>query len=311
MEYKGKIYPKVSICIPSYNYAHFLSDTIESVLEQTYKNLELIVVDNCSTDNTREIVQEYINIDKRVTYFCNETNIGLVGNLTRCLEKASGEYVKIVCADDLLETHCIEKSVSVLENFPHVTLVTVGRLLVSKEIQPITTLFYSNKFKVIDGIKVIKKCIVHGNLIGEPSAVIFKRKNAKRGFNTNYQQISDLEMWIHLLESGHFASIPEPLCKLRQHELQGTKKNIISLDFADDEFNFLHEYLNKDSIKLSFFEKQYARLNRAHIIWKLRRYITPQKAKEKISEHYGLSLFYSLLPFKYFELVIKTILKAT
>ena len=112
------------------------------------------------------------------------------------------------------------------------------------------------------------------------------------------------------MESGHFASIPEPLCKLRQHELQGTKKNITSLDFADDEFNFLHEYLNKNSIKFSFLKKQYARLNRAYIIWKLRHYITPQKAKEKISEHYGLTLFYSLLPFKYFELVIKTIVKA-
>jgi len=301
---------KVSICIPSYNYAHYIQETIKSVLKQTYKNFELIIVDNCSTDNTEEIVNKYISIDSRIKYFYNDTNIGLVENLSRCLVMASGEYVKILCADDLLEPRCIEESVQLLEKYPQVTLVTVARSLVSKELQLITTLSYSTKYKLINGHEVIKNCLIEGNMIGEPSSVLFRRENAKDGFNTNYKQISDLDMWFHLLESGDFACIPEPLCKIRQHELQGTKQNITSLVFADEEFGFLNEYRNKEYIKLNFFENQYASLNKAYIIWKLRHDITPQKAKEKISEHYGLSLFYALLPFKYFELLIRTILQS-
>ena len=76
-------YYNISVCIPSYNYAHFLAGAIESVLNQSYKYFELIVIDNCSTDNTKEIVQKYLEIDQRVKYLCNETNVGLVRNFSR------------------------------------------------------------------------------------------------------------------------------------------------------------------------------------------------------------------------------------
>jgi glycosyltransferase involved in cell wall biosynthesis len=77
--------PKVSVVIPTYNYAHFLDETIQSVLNQTFLDFELIIVDNNSTDNTEEVVKNYLS-DNRVSFYKNDTNIGLVGNWNKCLE---------------------------------------------------------------------------------------------------------------------------------------------------------------------------------------------------------------------------------
>ena len=82
--------PKVSVLIPTYNYAHILDETIESVLAQTYTDFELIIVDNCSQDNTEHVVSKYL-IDKRVSYHRNSQNIGLAGNWNKCLELARGQ----------------------------------------------------------------------------------------------------------------------------------------------------------------------------------------------------------------------------
>lgn len=301
---------KVSICIPCYNYAHFLSDAIESVLKQTYKNLELIIIDNCSKDNTREIVQDYLDIDNRIRYFCNKTNIGMVENWNRCLEESTGEYVKILCADDLLEPYCIEKSLTIFENYPQVVLVTVGRSITTSDLQSLNFVSYSRKFEIINGIEVIKKCIIKGNIIGEPSAVLFRRENAMRGFCLSYKQIPDLEMWIHILEDGYLASIPDCLCKIRQHGLQVTKENIRSLDFGEEEFVFLEECFHKKNLKFNFIEKHNARVNKAFIVWKLSHNIFPNKAKKKISKNYRMLLYYSLLLFNYLILHIKYLFKA-
>ncbi len=257
---------KVSVCIPTYNHAHFLIDAIESVLAQTFTDIELIVVDNCSTDNTKEVVDKIISVDRRVKYFCNEANIGPVKNLNRSLAYAHGEYVKILCADDMLEPTCLEKEVNVLDHHPRVVLVTSARLLVAKDLRTTGTLSYSDTFEIVDGFRAINRCLQHGNLIGEPSAVLFRRKLAGRGFEERYRQTIDLEMWFYLLEQGALASIPEALCKFRQHAEQWTKTNVRSLDFSD-EFLLLKDYLGKSYVTLHYFEKMIAKFNRANHIW--------------------------------------------
>ena len=78
--------PKVSVCIPVYNGSDYIADTIQSVLEQTYKDFHILVCDNCSTDNTEEIVRNFR--DPRLTYTQNPKNLGLIGNANRCLELA-------------------------------------------------------------------------------------------------------------------------------------------------------------------------------------------------------------------------------
>lgn len=92
---------KVSVIVPSYNYGHFISETLDSVLKQTHKNWECIIIDDGSTDNTREIVQKYVKRDCRFKYIYQK-NKGLAGARNTGILNASGEYIQLLDADDLL-----------------------------------------------------------------------------------------------------------------------------------------------------------------------------------------------------------------
>ena len=99
--------PLVSILIPVYNREKFIAECLQSALEQTYQHIEIIVVDNASTDSTWQICQEFAIRDPHIRIFQNETNIGPVRNWIRCAQEARGEFSKLLFSDDLLEPDCI------------------------------------------------------------------------------------------------------------------------------------------------------------------------------------------------------------
>ena len=103
--------PLVSICIPVFNHGAYIRRALESSIHQTYKNIEIVVVDNASTDNTREVVSEYVRRDNRVKYFRNETNIGGGRNFLKCAELASGYFMEALGSDDWLSKNYIEEGV--------------------------------------------------------------------------------------------------------------------------------------------------------------------------------------------------------
>jgi len=288
--------PKVSICIPAFNYAHFLADAIDSVLAQTYQDFELLVIDNCSTDNTKDVVGEYMSTDSRIRYVCNESNIGPVKNLNRCLELASGEYVKILCADDMLSPACLERMVAVLEQYPDVSLVASARKVVSGNLEPISRLAFSFHEEHLPGTAVINKCLFSGNLIGEPSAAMFRRSDALRGFNCGYAQLVDLEMWFYLLEQGDFAFLPEQLCLFRQHEAQRTNTNMNTFNFLVDEEKLFNDYLAKPYISVTPLKKFKYRFITAWNIWQHRKTCgDPNVVREYMDRYINRYLFFALL----------------
>lgn len=108
--------PLVSILIPVYQREQYIGTAIESALQQTYKHIEVVVVDNASTDRTWEICQTYAVKDSRVKIVRNETNVGPVGNWKRCIQHASGQFAKILWSDDEISSNYIEKTISLLNN---------------------------------------------------------------------------------------------------------------------------------------------------------------------------------------------------
>ncbi|WP_419834072.1 glycosyltransferase family 2 protein [Endozoicomonas atrinae] len=106
----------VSILIPVYNREDFISQTINSALEQTYKNIEIIIVDNCSTDNTWKIVQSFASKDSRIKAYRNNSNIGPVRNWKECINIANGEIGKILWSDDLISPRFLEHTVPMLKS---------------------------------------------------------------------------------------------------------------------------------------------------------------------------------------------------
>lgn len=111
-----KAAPKVSILIPVYNRETLIGDCVQSALDQTFPDFEIIIVDNASTDKTWEICQQYANKDERVRIFRNETNIGPVRNWLRCVNEARGEFGKILFSDDLIFPRFLEQTLPYLED---------------------------------------------------------------------------------------------------------------------------------------------------------------------------------------------------
>lgn len=112
----------VTVVIASHNYAHFIAQTLDSVLAQTYPNWECIVVDDGSTDNTREVVRAYTEADQRIHYFWQE-NQRLAAARNTGIAKSSGEYFQFLDADDLIEARKLECQVQVLERRPEIDIV--------------------------------------------------------------------------------------------------------------------------------------------------------------------------------------------
>ena len=108
--------PKISVGIPVYNGEKFIRKSIESVLRQTYRNFELIISDNASTDSTFDICTEFLTKDSRIKFVRQDKNMGAVWNLNFLLEKANGEYFVWVAADTIILPGFIEKNIAVLES---------------------------------------------------------------------------------------------------------------------------------------------------------------------------------------------------
>jgi glycosyltransferase involved in cell wall biosynthesis len=112
------MHPEITVCIPTYNYAHYLGAAITSVLEQSYPHFELLIVDDCSTDATDAVVAGFD--DPRLRFVRNERNLGIVGNWNRCLELTRTPFVALLHADDLYLPQMLERSLAVLRAQPAV-----------------------------------------------------------------------------------------------------------------------------------------------------------------------------------------------
>lgn len=117
--------PLVSILIPVYNREKIVPQTIESALSQTYCNFEIIITDNCSTDNTWEILKRYASENKKIKIYRNEENVGPVLNWKKCLELAKGEYVKFLFSDDTISNNFISETLPLFDQNTAFVLSTI------------------------------------------------------------------------------------------------------------------------------------------------------------------------------------------
>jgi len=107
---------KFSICIPNYNYAKYIGETIESVLNQTYQEFSIIIVDNASTDNSWNVIQSYAIKDTRVKAFRNNYNVGFAPNLDRAAQKAPDDFIIMLSADDTMKPNALAEYATILSN---------------------------------------------------------------------------------------------------------------------------------------------------------------------------------------------------
>jgi glycosyltransferase involved in cell wall biosynthesis len=219
--------PKISVLIPTYNYARYLPEAIESVLEQDWRDLELLISDDDSTDGSAEVIAAYAAKDSRIRFQTHPTNLGMVQNWNWCLSEARGEYIKFLFGDDKLASRqALGKLLKLLETNPSAALASSARYVLGEKSEILALWDDFRKSGVHHGPEVMVRCLNEtGNLIGEPSAALFRKRDAARGFNLRYRQLVDLEFWFHLLEQGDFIYSSEPLCCFRKHAEQQSAVN--------------------------------------------------------------------------------------
>lgn len=110
--------PLVSVLMTSYNREKYIGEAIESVLNQSYKNFELIIVDDCSSDKTVDIAKKYQLIDNRVKVYINDKNVGDYPNRNIAASYATGKYLKYLDSDDIMYSYCLDVMVNAMENYP-------------------------------------------------------------------------------------------------------------------------------------------------------------------------------------------------
>lgn len=228
-------HPKVSVCIPVYNAGDFLRPAIASVLTQDYKDFELIVVDDCSTQPTEVVVAEFD--DERLHFHRNPHNLGLVGNWNRCLELAQGEYVTIFHQDDVMLPAHLDLSVRVLDANPTVSFVysnirridETGRVIGNHDIpQPKMDI-------IMPGWRVFEMVAATGNPIACPSVVARKKCYRRLGtFDVRLPFAADLEMWMRMAKHYDVGYLAQPLVACREHPGQETARfSGTGMDYLD------------------------------------------------------------------------------
>jgi len=213
---------KVSVLVPVYNAEPFLAECLESILAQDFMDMEILIADDASTDGSAALIQGYATKDQRIRCWRNQNNLGPVGNFNLLLKKAGGKYIKYVLADDKLITpDALSRMTEVLDNDESVSLVASATQLINSESQLLGVRKEFWKSGLWDGKRTIIQCLEErGNVIGEPTVVMFRKEQATRGFSHRLRSLADWEMWFHLLEQGRFGYIQEPLCAFRIHPNQ-------------------------------------------------------------------------------------------
>lgn len=220
--------PKISVLMSVYNGLPYLQESVDSILNQTYKDLEFIIIDDCSTDNSWIVLSEYAKKDERIKLFKNEKNLGLTKSLNKGLKLAHGKYIARQDADDISFPQRFEKQVKYLEDSPDIVLVSGKIETINSEGISLSLGKTSkqNSSKVIEPI-LIDWYLLFRNYIGGHSQVMYKREEVLKlgGYSEHYRYAQDYELWCRMVDIGKIVILPKVLLKYRVHNKSiGTTK---------------------------------------------------------------------------------------
>lgn len=247
--------PKVSILIPTYNRPEFFEQALKSALDQTYKNIEIVICDNSDNGLTEKIVERYNKSStSEINYVRNTQNIGPIANQQKCFDLSTGEYVNYLMDDDLFHPQKIEKMIHYFLRDAGITLVTSNRKRINAYGELMNIFHFFKKDTIIDGIELGNSMLrTRINCIGEPTTVLFRKRDLGEPFGVfegrQAQYCVDVASWLNLLAKGKAACIEQPLSSFRYHPLQlshsrlGPKKN------REDWANFIKDAPQKGYLR--------------------------------------------------------------
>lgn len=239
--------PLVSVVLPVHNGQKYLHAAIGSVLAQTFKNFELIVINDGSTDSTAEIIKSFD--DPRIVYICNEQNLGLIASLNLGIARAKGELIARMDSDDVAISSRLEIQVEYLDQFSDCDVVGSAVVLIN-EFNVKSQIYHFPKTDALIKWALSFYCpLAHPTVMMRSSIFLDGAK-----YSHNREHAEDYDLWIRLSESHKFGNISDPLLLLRKHSDSLTQQKIalhISMVEEISRNNFINNYgfnLPKDVI---------------------------------------------------------------
>ena len=253
--------PLVCICIPTFNSARTVSESLRTILTQSYPNILIRASDNASTDDTIEVIQA--TGGDRVSVFKQAKNLGAEANFTRCIELACGKYTAIFHADDLYEPTMVERQVAYLEDHPDVVAVFTRALLIDEHGIPFGItggIPGADKVDVQIGLQqLLKATLLHHNFLVCPSAMVrtdvYKNGIGNWGSPAFYSA-SDVDTWFRLAAIGPIAILYEPLMRYRTSISQFSHLNRTRTKRLDV-FSVFEDYLSRNEIRAMLTESDF------------------------------------------------------
>jgi glycosyltransferase involved in cell wall biosynthesis len=213
--------PSVSVVLVTYNRGRLLARTLDTILAQTFRDFELIVCDDCSPDDTPEVVRRYQRLDSRIVYRRNERNLRMPENMNQGIRQARGEYIANLHDGDLYDPELLEKWKGALDGNPEAAFVfnqygyiTDDELIwhVEREELP----------EVFPGSRLLEGTYYKRWRFGSPvwgTVMARRRLYEKEGyFDPRYGWIADVDMWLRLAEKYQVAYIDAPLIRMWTHD---------------------------------------------------------------------------------------------
>jgi glycosyltransferase involved in cell wall biosynthesis len=239
--------PLVTVLLPVYNGGNFLKETIQSILDQTYENFEFIIINDCSTDNSENIIQDFN--DKRISYIKNNQNLELINTLNKGITISKGKYIVRIDADDIAHRERISRQVLYMEENSDVIVCGSNVALIKNNIITNEIIEYHSDSNDIKFALNFYCPFIHPSIIIRKEILI---KN-KLKFDLEFKHAEDYFLWTQLAAYGEFYNIPEVLTYYRLHEHQISHVN---KQYQIEQMKRIQEIYQQNSLSYEFSLKE-------------------------------------------------------
>lgn len=248
-------FPVVSVILPNYNHSVYLEERITSILNQTYQDFELILLDDCSTDNSKDILLRYKDHPKVSSLIFNEKNTGNTFlQWDKGIRLAKGRYIWIAESDDIADMTFLEFTIPALEQNPDATMCLTGSILIDEHSQRLKRSRdrwrETGKVKVFDGAEYVKHNLMYRNYVYNASMVVFRR-NVYDRLDKSFQRLrcaGDWQFWAEVAYEGDVIEVRKKLNAFRQHLNKVTSKSKYTGDGIADSIDVMQYILSHSHV---------------------------------------------------------------
>lgn len=269
MEQMKRTKPSITVLMAAYNSEKYIPIAIESILNQTYKNFELIIIDDCSKDNTCTIIKKYAKKDKRIIAYRNQKNIKSCQTLINGMKLAKGKYIAIMDNDDWSYPYRLEKQYNYLESHPKVGVIG-GTLVIMNENGNV---FAQREYNLTN--EAIRKMLFKHSPFAHPLIMLRKSVLQEVGYyDPDFAPADDYELYFRIGKVSEFANLPDKLLKYRVLSNSITNKSTKIMELKT--ILIRNKYKNSIPYKMSISDYIYNTLQ----YWSI--FLIPSKFKIKL-----------------------------